>query len=440
MKLNKQGGGTGIGSITGPESDGPQRRFGDATAVGSAGVRPLSGVRLAHVTSVPFFLVTQLKNQMAHLRSYRMTVMMVSSAGPELGQLELGPGFEHTAIEIRRKPAPIQDWVALVRMIGLFRRRRFDIVHSTTPKAGFIVALAGWLMRIPVRVHTFTGQPWVTMTGPLRWVSRWSDKLIVALNTRVYADSPSQRQFLIDEKIVRAKNIRVIGGGSLAGVDVERFDPVRYSDTRREELRHEIGIRSGATVITFIGRITRDKGIRELLEATQRLRTGLVDVELILIGPIDTDIESGSDSSDNSIGVFVQSFPWVHAVGYSAVPEDFLAITDILCLPSYREGFGTVVIEAAAMGVPTVGTRITGLEDAIVDEVTGLLVPPKDIGALTGALKRLIEDAPLRHRLGQAARRRCLMQFDGRIVSSKLVDEYVSLLTHAKSGFADGPH
>lgn len=397
----------------------------------------LRDVRIACVTSVPFFLVTQLKSQILFLSSVGSRVTTLTADGPELRQMPWSDCLKHVVVDIRRKPAPWLDMFALVRMILLFRDHLFQVVHSTTPKAGLLTAVAGWLTRVPVRLHTFTGQQWVTMSGPLRWASRWSDRVIGWLNTRVYADSPSQRQFLIDQGVVRAEKIGVIGSGSLAGVDVRRFSRDRFTEPERMEARRNLGIAPDAVVITFIGRITRDKGIEELLQAVQALRADGLSFDLVLIGPMDSALEASSGSNDNVTGERLRGLPNVHAVGYTEVPERYLAISDVLCLPSYREGFGTVVIEAAAMGVPTVGTRITGLSDAVIDEVTGLLVPPRDAGALAAALRRLIADPALRRRLGEAAHRRCVEQFDSGIVNQKLVEEYARLL--AQAGVA-APH
>jgi len=399
-----------------------------------APISKLQNIRFAHVTSVPFFLVTQLKRQMEFLRENHVDIVMVTSNGAELGQLQLKPGFEHAKLDIRRRPAPIQDLLALVRLTRLCHQRGFDILHSTTPKAGLLTAIAGFIARVPVRLHTFTGQQWITMRGPLRWISRWSDWLIGKLNTRVYADSPSQRQYLIHEGIVRPECIGVIGSGSLAGVDVMRFDKNRMPEEECTLVRKGLGIEPGSTVIVFIGRITHEKGIRELLDACQALVDEGLRINLLLIGPVDAELEGSRQPAASSSAVSFGAMPWVHTLGYTDKPERYLAISDIMALPSYREGFGTVVIEAAAMGVPTVGTKINGLRDAIVDGETGLLVPPRDADALATALRRLIADPELRNQLGAAARKRCKDQFDADVVNRLLAVEYVRLLQEVKHG------
>lgn len=388
----------------------------------------IDGVRIGIVTSVPYFLATQLSGQLCNLQERGASVTAITAKGPELAQIPWGGCLRHLLVDIRRRPTPWRDVLALVRMVVIFRRYWFHVVHSTTPKAGLLTAIAAWLARVPVRLHTFTGQQWVTLSGPIRWISRWSDRVIGKLNTRVYADSPSQRQFLIDQGIVSADRIGVIGTGSLAGVDMQRFSQDRFTEMQRAELLQRLGIAPSAVVITFIGRITRDKGINELLEAADVLRDEGMSFDVVLIGPMDSALETGRISKADSTSKQLWGPTNIHVIGYTDVPERYLAITDILCLPSYREGFGTVVIEAAAMGVPTVGTRITGLSDAVIDEVTGLLVPPRDASALAAALRRLIAEPALRRRLGEAARKRCAEHFDSKIVNCKLAEEYIRLL------------
>ena len=265
------------------------------------------------------------------------------------------------------------------------------------------------------------------MRGIKRLLTRASDKLIGWLNTRCYADSPSQREFLIAQGIVPSDRLLCIGAGSLAGVDVMRFDPSRFLERERVALRQLLGIPIDSPVLLFLGRITVDKGVRELLQAFQHIKTAGSNARLVLVGSLD----SGSGVPGEIQLRHLESLSGVHVVGYTDSPESYLSIADILCLPSYREGFGTVVIEAAAMGVPTIGTEIYGLSDAVVHGETGLLVPPKSFNDLAKAINILLVDKLLRKRMGQSARWRALALFDARIVNAKVADEYCDLL-HSK--------
>lgn len=384
----------------------------------------LRGIRITRLASVPFFLVSQLQLQTEQHAAYGMEVQLISGKGPELSRLHLGPHLRHTAIEFARPIHLWKDLVTLWELLMVFIRERPEIVHSTTPKPGLLTAIAGFVTRVPVRLHTFTGQPWLHRHGLVRWLARTADRLIGFLNTRCYADSHSQRQFLIDEGIIPAQKLHVLGNGSLAGVDTVRFDRNRWSESERQELRRQYSISAEANIVLFLGRIARDKGIRELLIAFEQLVVEGHDCHLFLVGP--SDEECGGESF--LLSAAPHAINCIHSVGYTDYPERFLAIADLLCLPSYREGFGTVVIEAAAMGVPTVGTRINGLVDAIVDGKTGLLVPPMDPGALADAMYRLLASPALREEMGKSARERCIRHFDAQVVNGLLAQEYGRLL------------
>lgn len=384
----------------------------------------LSGIRIARVSTVPFFVATQLKHQIAMLGQHGAHVMVVSSKGPELAGLDGLEGVTSVPIEISRSISPWRDLLALMNLFLFFRREHIQIAHSTTPKAGLLTALAAFFAGVPVRLHTFTGQPWVTMRGAKRWLARASDKLIGYLNTRCYTDSASQRQFLVTQGIVDAGRLFVTGAGSLAGVDVQRFDRNRFSSSRCDAMKRSLGIPHDVPVLLFVGRITLDKGVRELLDAFARLKGDGSRAHLVFVGPFDSDSGVAGSISPHELNTIRDA----HLVGYTERPEQYMSIADILCLPSYREGFGTVVIEAAAMGVPTVGTDIYGLSDAIVHGETGLLVPPRNVEELVNALKRLLGDSSLRTRMGEAAKQRAWTQFDARKVNRQVVSEYHSLL------------
>jgi glycosyltransferase involved in cell wall biosynthesis len=314
-------------------------------------------------------------------------------------------------------------------LFKFFRRERFDIVHSTTPKAGMLTAIAAYLARVPIRLHTFTGQVWMEKRGALRYITKAGDRVTVFLNTHCYADSPSQREYIIAEKVAHPQQISVLGSGSLAGVDVRRFNPEAWR-VHKEAIRDELGIARDATVITFIGRMARDKGVGELVMAFESLRSSGQECVLLLVGPQDADWEALSAHVRHAIAHDTH----IRSIGYSSEPERYLAITDIFCLPSYREGFGNVVIEAAAMGVATVGTNIVGLSDAIVDGETGVLVPPKDYAALAKALEKLMADEKQRIAMGEQARNRALALFDAQYINAAVIREYRQMTNKSSHG------
>lgn len=382
----------------------------------------LKGIKICRVATVRFAIVSQLRAQIDYLKKIDMNIVLVSSQGKELSELKLDNNLRYEAVEIPRSLHPWKDFLAFVELIKIFRKHKFDIVHSTTPKAGLLTALAAFVVRIPIRLHTFTGQRWVTLKGFMRWASRISDRVIGILNTRCYADSGSQCEFLTKEGMINSDKIGVIAHGSLAGVDLRRFDPNRWSLSAKKEIRRSLAISDFSKNIVFIGRIARDKGVLELISAFQELLRLDYNVNLLLIGPHDRNC-GGKD-----FFVDMKNDQNIRFLGYRDSPEQYLAISDVLCLPSYREGFGTAVLDAAAMSVPTVGTRINGLIDAVEDGKTGILVPPRDDIALLNALKKILNDPRLMTQMGMAARQRCIDKFDSTLVNKALAEEYVCLL------------
>lgn len=384
----------------------------------------LAGIRIARVSTVAFFVVSQLKHQIESLGKLKASVTVVCSDGPDLVHLDGLSSVSCAVIDIPRSISPWRDLLALFRLYQLFKRERIQITHSVTPKAGLLTALAAFFASVPVRLHTFTGQPWVNMRGVKYWLLRSSDRLVGKLNTRCYADSASQRKFLIDQRIVDYKRLFVIGAGSIAGVDLRRFDLNRFSPGDCASLRHSLGIPISAPVLLFVGRITVDKGVRELLQAFKMLKASAVEAHLVFVGRFDSDSGVSGVISQDEIDRVADA----QIVGYTECPEAYLAIADILCLPSYREGFGTVVIEAAAMGIPTIGTDIYGLSDAVVHGETGLLVPPRNAEELARALGVLLADNALRVKMGESAKQRAHALFEADVVNKLVAEEYCALL------------
>jgi len=377
-------------------------------------------MRIARIATVPFFLLHHLRGQIDAAVAAGHEVVVVSSPVAGADALARWPGVAFQPIDIPRPISPLRDLLAVWRLFRFLRAWQPDIVHSATPKAGLLCAVAGWLARVPVRLHTFTGQAWAERTGIVRWVGKLADRVIVALNTRTYADSRSQCEYLAAEGVAPLGRVVVLGAGSLGGVDLLRLDPERHRAASAAVARR-LGI--DAKVIVFIGRVNRDKGIVELIDASRMLAQRGVAHRLILVGPFEPELDPLPDATLARI----REEPIINAVGYDPEPEKYLAVADVLCLPSYREGFGNVVIEAAVMGVPTVGTRIVGLRDAVEDGVTGVLVPPKDAEALARALADLLSDEPRRRALGLAARERAVRLFDARVVNALVLQEYESL-------------
>ena len=320
--------------------------------------------------------------------------------------------------DIRRRISPWQDLQALVSLWRLFRRGRIDLVVSLTPKGGLLAMLAARFAGVPHRVHCFTGQVWATRRGPGRWFLKALDQLLVACATRLLADSTSQREYLIEQGVVASGKIEVLARGSMAGVDMQRFRP---DDNARTLVRSRYGIGHNAICLLYVGRLKRDKGILDLVEAFSRLRLRFPDLHLLLVGP-------DEDGLDSQVRAVLQ----IHRVDYTQVVEEYMAAADIFCLPSYREGFGLVLIEAGAVGLPVVASRIYGITDAVVEGETGVLHQPGDVDDLMRQLEVLIADAGLRKALGEAGRRRTSEMFTAETVTAAMT-EFVRQLLHERS-------
>jgi len=384
----------------------------------------LKKIKIARVSTVKFAMYTQLYNQLKYLKSSGAHVTVISSSSDNLSDFrQESKEFDFIGVKISREISFFSDLVSLLKLIYIFKKNKFDVVHSITPKAGLLCSIAGWIARVPVRMHTFTGQPWVTMTGWKRKLLIFCDKMICILNTCCYADSYSQKEFLVKSKIGNKSQIKVLGNGSLAGVDLSRFHNASFSGNDKAELLKRLDIPVGSQIVLFVGRVTLDKGIQELFLAFEELALANSRVYLLLVGPLEKD---GHELIKNiNCSIINQR---VRTVGYTNAPEQYMSISDVLCLPSYREGFGTVVIEAASMGVPAVATNIYGLSDAIEDGKTGLLVPVKKYKTLSKTLSYLLDNDCYRAKLSLNAKNRVVECFDSKRVGELVLKEYMSYL------------
>lgn len=330
-------------------------------------------------------------------------------------------GFNVIYCEIPREISILRDLKALAQLFWIFITNRYDIVHSNTPKAGLVSALASFFSFRKVRLHTFTGQRWATLMPPLRTVLKIIDRVIIFLNTKCYADSRTQIDFLVQEKVAGQGKIDCLGEGSFGGIDLEKFSS-NMRDKARQEISAKYNVPENLTWVLYVGRIVKDKGIEELIEAHQSI-IKKTPYHLLLVGPF----EEGDPVSDNTKQIIL-SDKFIHHLGFQNDPAYFMKAADFLCLPSYREGFGTVVLEAAACGIPSVGTDIPGLRDAIVANETGLLIPPKNSDKLAQAILTFINDKSYREALGVKAHRRTENKFSHELYSKLQIADYNKLL------------
>lgn len=326
---------------------------------------------------------------------------------------EIGINVKVISLPITRDINLFSDFGILIRLIKIIYREHFYSVHSVTPKAGLLAMLAASVLQVPLRVHTFTGQVWATKTGLSRFFLKWIDCLIAFLATDIIIDSPSQHQFLLDEKVIDSVKSRVFFKGSISGVDIAKFKPDVHAKVK---IRRQLNIPSNSIIFLFVGRLTYDKGVLDLARAFSQLNVS--NVHLLFVGP---DEESTRAAIVNITGI---RSTYVHFVGHVKTPESYMAASDVLCLPSYREGFGSVVIEAAAVGIPTIASRIYGLTDAVIDGETGLLHAPRDIEAIKICMEQMMVNKARRLKVGEQAQVRAAKEFDSKLITQAWVDFY----------------
>lgn len=323
-------------------------------------------------------------------------------------------------IHIERGFSLGKDITALFKLYKYFRANRFAAVHSVTPKAGLLTALAGWMARVPNRIHIFTGQVWATRKGLTRWLLKAMDRLIVRLDTHILVDGKSQKAFLVREGVVKYGDATVFAEGSISGVDTVRFAP--NGDLRRK-IRRELGIKDDTLVFIFVGRLTREKGIEELLLAFERLASENGDVFLLMVG-----------WDEGGYGSIMNRYPHIGKknscyYGSTPAPEQVLNAGDVFVLPTYREGFGTSVLEAAGVGLPAVTSDVYGVLDAVVEGETGLRCRVGDVQDLYQCMNYCNEHRPQVRNMGDRARERVLSSFTAEQLTECWVDFYRSLLS-----------
>lgn len=322
-------------------------------------------------------------------------------------------------VPIVRPIALLSDIQAVWVLFWRFKGSQPVAVHTITPKAGLLGMLAAWLAGVPLRLHSFTGQVWVTRVGFMRWLLKAADRLIAVMATDVLVDSPSQRDFLITQGIVTAERSSVLGAGSICGVNTKRFSP---NEGVREVVRDELGTAFDSVVCLYLGRLNREKGVLDLARAFARVAEKHPKAELWVVGPDEANYFLQMQA------LLGRAVSHTKRVDYTLTPERFMQAADLFCMPSYREGFGSSVIEAAACGVPTLASRIYGLTDAVVEGQTGWMYKAGDIQELVQQLDRLLANRAELASRGKTARKYVETFFAEEIVTDAMRNLYTHRL------------
>lgn len=420
--------------------------------------------KLIRVTTVPVSLKTLLKGHHRFMSEHGFEVIGVSSSGKELQDVAKNENIRVEVLEMTRTISPIRDLKSLWEFYTLCKRERPTIVHSHTPKAGIVGMLGAKLAGVPIRLYTVAGLPLMEATGKKRKVLDFVEKLTYRCATKVYPNSKGLYDFIIEHQFTSSEKLKVIGQGSSNGIDTNFFDPIHFSINQKESLRKRLGIKTNDFVFIFVGRLVGDKGINELVASFRQLGTrnsviGIRDQELdkseenqqlpssesqvpnsksqvpnpqspvpspklLLVGPFETELDPLQPDTLNEI----KTNPNIISVGFQEDVRPYFAISNCLVFPSYREGFPNVVMQAGAMGLPSIVTDINGCNEIVVDGVNGIIIPVKNSEALQKAMIRLLQDKDLHQQLKSNARMMITSRYEQKVVWEALLEEYKRLL------------
>lgn len=373
--------------------------------------------KLIKVSTVPQSLNGFCRGQLKMLSAY-YEVVAVSSPEPELRMIEEREGVRTIAVPMERHISLLKDLRSLWRMVRVFRREKPDIVHSITPKAGLVSMLAAWICRVPVRMHTYTGLVFPTATGLLRQVLILTDRILCFCATDINPESLGVKEDLERFHITR-KPLRLIANGNVRGVDMDYYDRTPEVMAKARQIRMP-----GVFTFCFVGRLVGDKGINELVEAFDRLHREIPATRLLLVGPYENDLDPLKPNVDERI----RRGDGIEAVGSQSDPRPYYAASDALAFPSYREGMPNVVLEAGAMGLPSIVTDINGSREIIRQGYNGVVIPPRDAKALYQAMGRFATCREETARLAANARKNVADRYEQKMVWRALLAEYQNLL------------
>jgi glycosyltransferase involved in cell wall biosynthesis len=356
------------------------------------------------------------------LREAGFRVWLVAGPGELLQRTALRAGVEAVGIPMQRGIAPLADVVSLVRLWRLLRRLGPAMVEFSTPKAGLLGTLAARAIGVPVRVYMLRGLKLETARGVKRWILLAAERLAAACSTVVLCNSESLRAQALALGVAPASKLKLLGVGSSNGVDTERFAP------GPSDIRERLGLGKDALVLGFVGRLTRDKGLPELVEAFEKIAAREPRAELLLVGWFD----AAEDAVDAAMRARIEGNPRIHRAGFVEDTAPYYRAMDVLVLPTWREGFPNVVLEAEATGIPVITTISTGSRDSVVPEVTGLLIPPGYPKAIEEAALKLLGDGERRRRMGEAARAWVQQHYADTDVLGRTAAFYKSLLADGR--------
>jgi len=375
--------------------------------------------KIVHVFTVSMSVVF-LEGLYDRFKKNGYELIVICSDGDEARYEESVGNIKFYPVSMSRGINPIKDLFALIRIISILKIERPQIVHGHTPKGGLLAMLASKFLSIKNRLYHLHGLKYTGEKGIKRLIIKWMEKATVKLSSKVFVVSESLREYAINSGLGSAEKISILLNGSVKGIDLKRSEEIR---NRKKQLLFELGINKRSVTIGFVGRITKDKGVFELFQAYKRLIELEYDVGLVLCGLMEIKSEKKRALFDE-----VLKLDGVQYFGQVDNPLEYMVCCDIFILPSWREGFGLVNIEANSVGVPVITTDILGCRDSIENQKTGILVESKNKDDLIKALEYLIKNPEKRIDMGQNGIKRVEMLYDRNMIWDALLNEYSKMV------------
>ena len=378
--------------------------------------------KLIRITTVPSSLRTLLRGQSRFMSKY-YDVIGVSGSGDALIEVNQNEGIRTHVVEMTRTITPFKDLKAVYILYNFFKVEKPFIVHTHTPKAGTVGMLAAKLAGVPHRLHTIAGLPLLEATGNRRKLLNVVEKFTYRCATGILPNSFGLEQIILDYKFTKPNKLKVIGNGSSNGINTEHYDTALVSEDIKANLRAELNISKEDIVFVFIGRIVRDKGINELVAGFNFLSEKNSNCKLILVGPRENHLDPLLPETE----ALIKANKQILAVGMQKDIRPYVAISNVLTFPSYREGFPNVVLQASCMGLPCIVGNINGCNEIIENNVNGLIIPVKDAKAIEDAMQFMIDFPEKRQAMIAHTRTRIIKRYKQEFVWNEILKTYQTL-------------
>lgn len=378
--------------------------------------------KLFRVTTVPESLNILLRGQFKFMSKNGFEVIGISSAGNALNEVSQEEEIRVIEINMSRKISPIKDFLSVYNLYKLIKKEKPIIVHSHTPKAGAVAMMAAKIANVPIRLHTVAGLPLMEAKGIKRKLLNFVEKITYACATKVYPNSKGLYDFIVEEKLASSRKFKIIANGSSNGIDTSYFSLDSISEQQMNEIRVKLNIKSKDFVFVFVGRMVGDKGINELIAAFSRFKDS--NIKLLLVGGLESDLDPLNRETIQEINENEN----IISVGFQKDVRPYFAISHSLVFPSYREGFPNVVLQAGAMGLPSIVSNINGCNEIIEEGVNGIIIPPKNIESLYVAMKGMVNNKINRKQLSENARNLIISRYEQQFLWDALLIEYKGLL------------